>query len=106
MSFRKNEKPLQLADTLHDLAILRASDIDLLNLLPKIPRQSSAEAEADEYVDKSYEFIREARAAIRIADSDKVDIQGAKIDSIRSEMESIAGQIEDVTKKSLGSSSN
>lgn len=90
----KNEKPLQLADTLHDLAILRASDIDLSKFLPNVIAQAHTHAEMDEYVNKSYELAREARAAIRIADSDKVDAEGAKLDSIRSELEGVLERVE------------
>ena len=93
MPIKKNEKPLQLADTLHDLAILRASDISLSRRLPRAIAQAQTNGEMDEYVTKSYEFAREARAAIRIADGDKVDAEGSKIDAIRSELEGVMERI-------------
>ncbi|KAL5484931.1 hypothetical protein ACEPAI_7573 [Sanghuangporus weigelae] len=113
-------KPLPLSDTLHDLAVLRASDIDLAAFLP-VPapsdqaqttstqspaprtkpeavdsnRQTSAgdsdssESERDRLVARSFEYVREGRAAIRLLHRGDVDSQGARVDKVRSELEEI-----------------
>ncbi|KAL5524041.1 hypothetical protein ACEPAG_8214 [Sanghuangporus baumii] len=113
-------KPLPLSDTLHDLAVLRASDIDLAAFLPTpapsdqtqttstqspTPRTSpeamdsnqqisaadsdSSESERDRLVARSYEYVREGRAAIRLLHRGDVDNQGARVDKVRNELEEI-----------------
>ncbi|KAL5507020.1 hypothetical protein ACEPAH_6476 [Sanghuangporus vaninii] len=110
-------KPLPLSDTLHDLAVLRASDIDLAAFLPapapsdqtqttsstppetnpdpeanqQIPAgdADSSELERDRLVARSFEYVREGRAAIRLLHRGDVDKQSARIDKVRSELEEI-----------------
>lgn len=93
----QDQKPLPLSDTLRDLAVLRASDIDLSEfLLPeeagdsnsKDP-QSSGHDEQLRFVELSYDLVKEARAAIRILNRGDVDEQGTKIDDVRGGLEEI-----------------
>jgi len=83
-------KPLPLSDTLRDLAVLRVSGIDLGRLshkqgdldAPQPEAQSSIGIEKEQVVQKSYEFAREARAAIQILNRGEVDKQGEKVDAV------------------------
>jgi hypothetical protein len=80
------QKPLPLGGTLRDLALLRASDIDLTSLLP--PKVSSvgqpdrvAKVDIDASVRLSYEFVQEARAAMKSLNKGEVDKEGARLES-------------------------
>ncbi|EJF60474.1 hypothetical protein BD309DRAFT_930419 [Dichomitus squalens] len=88
--------PLPLSSTLHDLALLRASDLDLASLLPTAPVSSSGGKEhnvtdpaVDESVKRSLEFSREARAALKLLYSDAVDREGARVDEVREKLEDV-----------------
>ncbi|KAL7281012.1 hypothetical protein ACG7TL_004314 [Trametes sanguinea] len=101
----KATHPLPLSSTLHDLALLRASDLDLAALLPPAPPASSAnasstapttgidrdpaDAEVEESVQKSLAFSREARAALKLLHSEAVDKEGARVDSLREKLEDV-----------------
>jgi hypothetical protein len=92
-----NHKPLPLSSTLRDLALLRASDIDLTSLLPPKPTPSSepdfvAKVDVDDSVRRSYEFAREARAAVKILNNGEVDREGARLET------GVRNQLEDVLK--------
>ncbi|KII92239.1 hypothetical protein PLICRDRAFT_465922 [Plicaturopsis crispa FD-325 SS-3] len=78
------QKPFPLGDTLRDLALLRASDIDLSSLVP-----AKTTPPTDASVERSYEFVKEARAAIRIMDRGDVDAQGARVESVREKLEDV-----------------
>ncbi|THH03985.1 hypothetical protein EW145_g5851 [Phellinidium pouzarii] len=101
-------KPLPLSDTLQDLAVLRASDTDL-----SVFSSSSADQEmktvttangldpSPGYLDErsrlvaqSFDYVHEARAAIRILQRGEVDIQGARIDQVRSGLEDVLGGLD------------
>ncbi|KAH8119172.1 hypothetical protein DFH11DRAFT_1540028 [Phellopilus nigrolimitatus] len=102
-------KPLPLSDTLQDLAVLRASGIEFSAFLPSssthdqdmktkavasstILESSSDhldEQDSDRLVTRSFDYVREARAAIRLLHHGHVDSQGARIDSVRSGLEDI-----------------
>ncbi|KAF9264207.1 hypothetical protein L218DRAFT_256099 [Marasmius fiardii PR-910] len=78
MSNSKQVQSLPLKDVLRDLAILRVSDIDLNTLLPSSSPQKASELAQrelpiEESLQQSYEFVREARAAIRIRDRETLD---------------------------------
>jgi hypothetical protein len=90
--------PLPLTDTLRDLALLRASDIDLASILKSsaIPDASISaikptpvpvDDEKETLVERSYEFVHEARAALRIVSRDDVNAQGKRIDNLRNGLE-------------------
>ena len=103
-----DSKPLPLEATLHDLAILRASDIDLSKCIPNasdsnIPDGSSdssshrpggATNERDRLLDQSYEYVKEGRSAIRLLHRGDVDVQGSRGDSIRETLEDIVSGLE------------
>ncbi|KAK1229171.1 hypothetical protein PQX77_007743 [Marasmius sp. AFHP31] len=74
MSNKKQAQSFPLKDVLRDLAVLRVSDIELATLLPSPaiqtdpePSQSSAELQ------RSYEYVQNARAVIRIKDRGTLD---------------------------------
>ena len=81
-----NEKPLPLSDTLRDLALLRASEIDLASCIP-VSTSKETEPEKELSVVRSHEFVEEARAALRILNRGVVDKEGAKIDELRNDLE-------------------
>ncbi|KAG8814011.1 helicase, partial [Serendipita sp. 399] len=74
---KSNNLPFSV--TLRDLAILRASGVDLATVLE--PQEPSSNGES---LERSREFIKEARAALKIANSDSVDRQGASIEELLS----------------------
>lgn len=87
--------PLPLGVTLRDLALLRASDVELSSLLPPpasaatrpANKDGGAEQESvDSTVQQSYEFVRESRAAIKLLDRGDVDKEGSKVEDIRSQL--------------------
>ena len=45
--------------------------------------------ERDRYVERSFEYVREGRAAIRLLHRGDVDRQGARVDRVRGELEEI-----------------
>lgn len=93
--------PLPLSDTLRDLAVLRALDIDLASVLPSASADASkpqeektklsdvSPSEVDASVARSYEFVREAKAALQIINRRDVDKQGSRIDDVRSGIEQV-----------------
>lgn len=96
-------KPLALSDTLRDLALLRVSDVDLDSLLP--PEKSTntsatgtstgtGEDDVDSSVKDSYEYASEARKAIKLLNKGDVDIQGAKVEDLRSQLEDMLKGLE------------
>ncbi|KAF8629143.1 hypothetical protein AX17_005729 [Amanita inopinata Kibby_2008] len=90
MSKAKDTKPLPLANTLSDLAVLRASDLDLDSLL--LARDS--QPEPDYEVDGSYAFVREARMALRLHTSGEADTQGERVELIRSSLEKLVKDLQ------------
>ncbi|KAF8197972.1 hypothetical protein BJ912DRAFT_952693 [Pholiota molesta] len=97
-------KPLPLSDVLRDLAVLRSSGQAIPELFklrnshndvnptthseegpPNIPGTNVV----DSSVSLSFDYIREARAAIRLHDSGKVEMQGAKIEEVRAKYEDL-----------------
>ena len=83
--------PLPLEDTLRDLALLRACDIDLASLVPNTQSQRSAgdgaSAEVEASVDRSYDFVKQARAALKILNREDVERQGNKVEEVRITLE-------------------
>jgi len=90
-------KPLPLGETLHDLALFRASDLNLSSFLPAPSQSSSAQtatttedyekSTVDSSVFMSYEFVAEARKALRILNRGDVDSEGCKVENVRSQLE-------------------
>jgi hypothetical protein len=101
--------PLSLEDTLHDLAVIRSSDIDLAAILasampapsPVAPTAravtAAAVADVDESVARSHEFAQAARAAIKIKNKGDVEAQGERVNDVR-------GQLEEVVEGLVGGS--
>ncbi|KIM91978.1 hypothetical protein PILCRDRAFT_132 [Piloderma croceum F 1598] len=96
-------KPLPLSETLRDLALLRASDLDLSSLLPATSSASvqtattaddSQRATIDHSVIRSYEFAVEARKTIRIFNLGDIDSQGSKVENARSQLEDVLRGLE------------
>ncbi|KAL0956109.1 hypothetical protein HGRIS_002277 [Hohenbuehelia grisea] len=89
-------KTLPLHETLRDLALVRASGIDLSSVLPK-GNDVSAASDANEdatYVKRSFEFVAEARKAIAIHNSGKLDGLGDAIEASRGKLDEALKGIE------------
>lgn len=89
-------KPLPLSDVLRDLAILRSSGQAIPELFKLHnphddvnPTNIPGTNAVDSSVSLSFDYIREARGAIRLHDSGKVEMQGAKIEEIRDKYEDL-----------------
>ena len=89
----KTPHPLPLSSTLHDLALLRASDLDFSSLLATNGDGASDSAdstpEVEQSVRRSMEFSHEARAALKLAHTDAVERQGARVDEARARLEDV-----------------
>ena len=95
----KQTHPLPLSSTLHDLALLRASDLDFAALLtetstPAPPSNVNASThagtaapEVEASVQRSLQFSREARAALKLAHGDAVEREGAKLEDARARLD-------------------
>lgn len=92
----KTIHPLPLSSTLHDLALLRASDLDFATLLPPSTssRTGNDDPEVEQSVQRSLEFSREARAALKLLHTDAVDKQGARLDGVREKLEDVVQGLE------------
>ncbi|KAI0744854.1 hypothetical protein C8Q76DRAFT_789329 [Earliella scabrosa] len=97
----KATHPLPLSSTLHDLALLRASDLDFASLLPPSKNSESAtdgaspeEAAVEESVQRSLEFSREARAALKILHSDAVEREGGRVEQVRGRLEDVVASLD------------
>ena len=93
-------KPLPLSETLRDLALLRASDVDLAACLPLDGPTSPADGAGypiDQSVARSYEFVKEARAAIKLLNRGEVDTQGGRVEDLRSRLEDVLKGLENAT---------
>jgi hypothetical protein len=98
--------PLNLEDTLHDMAMMRSSDIDLAAILasamtapsPVSPTTAApAAADVDASVARSHEFAQAARAAIKVKNRGDVEAQGERVNEVR-------GQLEEVVEGLVGGS--
>ncbi|KAI0741474.1 hypothetical protein C8Q80DRAFT_138339 [Daedaleopsis nitida] len=92
----KMTHPLPLSSTLHDLALLRASDLDLAALLPQSPDSAGVEQASaiEESVQRSLEFSREARAALKLLYSDAVGLEGAKVEDVRGRLDDVVSGLD------------
>lgn len=108
MSSKKSlgRQPLPLSDTLQDLAILRAADIDLSSVLQAsvendasahdgIAATPSQNAEMEDSVKQSYDYVQEARAALRVLHQGKAEMEGGRIDAVREELEEVVAGLEE-----------
>lgn len=95
MSTKKKSSLLPLGDTFRDLALLRASDCDLTSaLISHTAIQDTSSTHSDDdvkvSVDRSYEFVKETRAAIRQLHRGEVDKQGSRLEDVRSRLEDVS----------------
>jgi hypothetical protein len=83
--------PLGLEDTLHDLAVIRSSDIDLAAILASAMPEPSpmAAAPVGASVARSHEFVQAARAAIKIKNKGDVEAQGGRVNDVRGQLEEV-----------------
>lgn len=98
MTSNTKPNPLPFDQTLRDLALLRASDIDFSSILPSSKaRESSSDGakDVDATLQRSYEFVKEARAAIKVLNRGDVDTQGSRVEDLRSRLEDVLQGLED-----------
>jgi len=90
--------PLSLEDMLHDLAVIRSSDVDLAEILasampaapsPVSPTGTGTAADVDASVARSHEFAQAARAAIRTKNRGEVEAQGERVNEVRGQLEEV-----------------
>ncbi|KAL9711747.1 hypothetical protein Ac2012v2_004819 [Leucoagaricus gongylophorus] len=90
MSKSKDQKPLSLSDTLHDLALLRASDTDLdvrgSSTSTEDVQPSSANKAIEASLEKSYDYVQLARRIMEFHRRGDIDVQGRRIDSVREQL--------------------
>lgn len=98
------QNPLPLSDTLRDLALLRASDLDFASLLAESEPASTPSSnttpenpvtnDVRDSVQRSYEFVSEARAALKILNRNEVDKEGLRVDEVRGRLEEVLQGLE------------
>jgi len=92
----KNKHPLPLPDLLRDLALIRASDTDLSEILRSASSASKppSSTKVDETVKQSYGFVKEARAALKIQNRGDLDQIGNRLDRGREGLEEVLKGLE------------
>ncbi|KAJ7675102.1 hypothetical protein B0H17DRAFT_1081795, partial [Mycena rosella] len=84
-------KPLSLSATLRDLALLRASGLDVASLVPTTVTQTPPTPDTtDATVERSYEFVQQARTAIKIYNREDVENVGSGVETIRTKVEELS----------------
>lgn len=85
--------PLPLGDVLRDLAVLRASDIDLADgttFSDSVSADSANEANGTQQsVQQSYQFVKGAREALKVHQRGDADKQGEKLGILRGKLEEL-----------------
>ncbi|KAG1785562.1 uncharacterized protein HD556DRAFT_1421866 [Suillus plorans] len=90
--------PLPLHDTLRDLALLRASSVDLSGLIADDTMSSQASKEAEgveESTIQSYAFVREVRTALRMHNSGEAQKQATRIEKVQVELVDVLRSLSD-----------
>jgi len=88
----KDKQPLPLSDLLRDLALIRASDTELSEILKATSSASentNNSTSGDDAVQQSYEFVKQARAALKIQNRGDLDRVGNKLDHGREGLEEV-----------------
>ncbi|GJJ06284.1 hypothetical protein Clacol_000475 [Clathrus columnatus] len=95
--------PLPLSSLLHDLAVIRAHDLDLYAILSEttanIPTVTSVDSDIntspalETSLENSREFVSHARAALKIKSSGELEKLGSRIERIRATMEDVLESI-------------
>ena len=85
--------PLPLGDVLRDLAVLRATDVEPSGGTT-LPDAESADSTrgvdgSQQFVQHSYQFVKEARGALRIQQQCDLDKQEEKLSLLRSKLEEL-----------------
>jgi hypothetical protein len=97
----EDTKPFPLSSTLRDLALFRASDIDLSTLLPQGDTNGTShhppDSDVESSLERSYEFVREARAVLSVQNKGAVETQGGKVEKVRGELEDVLNGLEGTT---------
>jgi len=99
---KRDAPALPLGDLLRDLALLRAADVDLTSVLAESKPTSAStkdststqDDEVSASVERSQEFAKDARAALRVLNRGEVEKEGNRIDEVRSELEEIVQGLE------------
>ncbi|PBK73711.1 hypothetical protein ARMSODRAFT_647219 [Armillaria solidipes] len=86
----KDSKPLPLSDTLHDLALLRVSGVDLSVLVPSSSDATSTDTDVGRSVQRSHDFIQSARSALKLRDTETVDAEGKRLDAVRIQLDELS----------------
>jgi hypothetical protein len=93
--------PLPLSETLRDLALLRASNVDLSSVLARSARHTKTkstttpeDAVVEASLARSYEFTKESRAAVRLLHRGSVDDQGGQVENARAKLEDLIQGLE------------
>lgn len=89
--------PLPFSETLRDLALLRASDLDFTSILSSVeedpssqhPSEGDVPGDVRESVQRSYDFVHESRAALKILNRNEVEREGLRVDDVRSRIEDV-----------------
>ncbi|KAG1896014.1 uncharacterized protein F5891DRAFT_613454 [Suillus fuscotomentosus] len=90
--------PLPLHDTLQDLALLRASSVDLSGLIADDTTSSQASKEAEgveESTIQSYAFVREVRTALKMHNSGEAQNQATRIEKVQVELVDVLRSLSD-----------
>lgn len=85
-------KPFPLSDTLRDLALLRASGVDLSSILAREGSTGPNTTESPELsrsTEKSYEFVNETRGALRVYNSGELQRKRAEIQKVQRELDEV-----------------
>lgn len=97
----KDAKPFPLGNTLRDLALLRASEIDISSLLGELKRvpegSNSGDASTTQVgisVDQSYKFVRETRMAIKMHNRGDAETQGKRVEEVRCQLDELVKGLE------------
>lgn len=90
----KDQPPLPLAGILRDLALLRASDVDIVAVLPDGEEATKSDPGVEKTLQRSYEFVREARATLRMQNRGDLDGAGDNLERIREGLEDVLKGLE------------
>jgi hypothetical protein len=88
------EQPLPFADILRDLALLRATDVNLAGVFSEADEVTMRDAGVESSVQQSYEFVKEARAAVRIQNRGTLDGVGENLECLREGLEEVLKGLE------------
>ncbi|KAH7910495.1 hypothetical protein BJ138DRAFT_101640 [Hygrophoropsis aurantiaca] len=93
MPSKADSKPLPLSDTLRDLALLRASSIDLSNLVTHNPSPDPTNEQNDSAVEeatqRSFQLVKEGRAALRVFNSGELDKQETRLEEVSTQAQEV-----------------